>query len=96
MTHGKSGVNSVSSHNDNESSESNSMDHHHIFTATDGILCGLAIAINWVTWTGAVEAFDMLQKGLTIIGSLALAIYYCYGIVEKHKAINGTSRKKKQ
>ncbi len=52
------------------------------------------VALNILTWSGVVESFEGFQKVVTCIVTLAMIVYYVYGIVEKHKNINGKPRKR--
>lgn len=54
------------------------------------------IALNIITWSGMIVAFEAFQKVITAIVTIAMIVYYVYGIVEKHKSINGKPRKRKE
>jgi hypothetical protein len=54
------------------------------------------VALNILTWSGMIQSFEAFQKIVTCIVTIAMIVYYVYGIIEKHKSINGKPRKRKE
>lgn len=50
------------------------------------------VALNVMTWSGMLDAMNGVQVFLTIGVSITMLVYYVYGIIEKHKTINGKQK----
>lgn len=50
------------------------------------------VALNVMTWSGMLDAMNGVQVFLTIGVSVTMLVYYVYGIIEKHKSINGKQK----
>lgn len=45
-----------------------------------------AVMLNIITWSGTIDAFEIVQKTLTVLLTLAGLVFYGYQILEKRRA----------
>lgn len=70
------------------------MSDHHFHVIPDTIAVLATLVLNYITWTGVAEAFEVVQKIATCVVTIAMIVYYVYGIMEKRKSINGKPRRR--